>query len=177
MPLCLLILLILQTCFHQSLHLQWNVFAATLFNLHKTWNSCLLAGMVITASDWILSSGSVFTLHRPQTLTCSTGTPIDGAVGLRRNERGCGGGEGGWLSQHLKLRQKCGKATVSKSTGQLISGTVPTDVPAFVSVCVYICWSEMEAFVLWLCVPKDCVVIKLMMASWWFRGEISVFLR
>lgn len=88
------------------------------------------------------------------------------------------GGGGGWLSQHLKLRQKCGKATVSKSTGQLISGTVPTDVPVFVTVRVYICWSEMEASVLHRQsprVPEDCVTIKLMMASWWFRGKNKCF--
>lgn len=122
--------------FTHSFHLQWNLFAATLFNLHKICNSSLLTGMVITESHRILSSGSVSTLlSRLQTWTCSTGTPIDGAVGSRRNGRG--GGGGGWLSQHLKLRQKCGKATVSKSTGQLISGTVPTDVPAFLTVCVF----------------------------------------
>lgn len=71
---------------------------------------------------------------------------------------------GGYFLEDLKLRQKCGKATVPKSTGQLISDTVPTDV----SVCVYICWSVMEAFVehrLSPRVPKDCVAIKLMMAS------------
>lgn len=38
----------------------------------------------------------------------------------RGGGEGRGGGGGGGLSQHLKLRQKCGRATVSKSTGQLI---------------------------------------------------------
>lgn len=79
--------------FTHSFHLQWNLFAATLFNLHKICNSSLLTGMVITESHRILSSGSVSTLlSRLQTWTCSTGTPIDGAVGSRRNGRGGGGG-------------------------------------------------------------------------------------
>lgn len=75
---------------------------------------------------------------------------------------------GGELSQDLKLRQKCGKATVSKSTGQLISGI--TDVPALVTVCVFTFFrvSVMQAFFvqhrLSRLVPEDCVAIKLMMA-------------
>lgn len=90
---CLLFFYYCKHVFTHSFHLQWNLFAATLFNLHKICNSSLLTGMVITESHRILSSGSVSTLlSRLQTWTCSTGTPIDGAVGSRRNGRGGGGG-------------------------------------------------------------------------------------
>lgn len=71
-------------------------------------------------------------------------------MGSRRNRTGRGGGGrekgnkvtvavvvvGVTFSQHLKLRQKCGRATVSKSVGQLISATIPNDIPNTVCVCV-----------------------------------------
>lgn len=72
-------------------------------------------------------------------------------MGSRRNRSGRGGGGrekgnkvtvavvvvvvGVTFSQHLKLRQKCGRATVSKSVGQLISATIPNDIPNTVCVC------------------------------------------
>lgn len=86
-------------------------------------------------------------------------------MGSRRNRRGRGGGGGRekgnkvtvaavvvgvTFSQHLKLRQKCGRATVSKSVGQLISATIPNDIPNTVCVCVHVynCKSKMNDILL-----------------------------
>lgn len=45
----------------------------------------------------------------------------------------------GTFSQHLKSTHKCGKATVYESMGQLISATVPNDIPNTECVCMCVC--------------------------------------